>query len=1328
MLSLCSGSSGRRREARGRLQACLAFTLIGVLLDAPEAWALDPNRAITQYVRDMWLRNDGLPDGEINAIAQTADGYLWLGTRRGLVRFDGNRFRVFTSADTPAMSSSNVWGLAPAADGGLWFTTFGGVVHRSGDGHLAVYDAKQGLHVPNTMTVAETPGGCVWVGLGQGGITCLKDGRFTQRPIQPQPVMVRAFAQSASGVLWAATPQGIIRVQGETSRYYGQPQGLASVDTSAICVDRHGTVWAGTRAGLAKLEGERFRMFTVADGLSDDRVRAVLADRDDNLWIGTQNGLNRLTRGRIGALSREGGLSDNIVLALAEDREGSIWVGTSAGLNRLRAGVFTPVGRPEGLPNEDVRVVCAGKSGLYTITNEQGLLEVLPNGGVRVVVARESFPFQVGSVLEGPDGSLWIGGPGVVYRLRDGKIERVPIAEGSITPQFVDAGGPVVIQARPDGLRQVWRVSQGTPVPLLPSPLRGVSRVRADAKGVLWLNTADGILRKAASGDRLFGPADGLSDPVITGLDVDPEGDVWIGMRSSLVRIRGERVFAFSARHGVPAEAPSHMRSDGLGHLWVAWDGGIFRVPITELDEVAGGREKAVTVSPYGTADGLRSITVSWVTGGSSRGPDGRLWFATSRGLVSVDPAAVKRNEVPPRVYVEDLVGDGTPVVGGRIPAGTDRIEIRYTGLSFLAPHQVQFQYRLDGHDRDWVDGGTRRVAYYNGLRPRKYVFHVKAANADGVWSQGEAALAFELLPTWYQTWVFYGLCLLAMGAGAYGIYFWRMSQVRDRARELARRVEERTADLHKEVQEHERTERKLQEEAAERRRAEEEAHANADKLARSNADLRDNQAALERENQERRRAEEEAGRERDLLHALMQNSPDLIYFKDANSSYTRINAAHAEALGLAGPEQAIGRSDADFHPAELARGVRDEERALMTAGRALAGEVEHDARRDRYYLTTKVPLRDASGRVSGLVGISRDITARKKAEEKLEQDLGTFLGIVKEVAQGDLTRRGAEGDDTLGRIAHSMNEMLDGFSEILAEMRDAAFSVSSSATEILTAATEIAKGAQFGSDEVHTTSSAIEQMAVSMARVSQNADHSAEAASQVLEHVRTSEHSVSATTHSMGTIDAAVGATAEKMALLQERSRKVFEIIELIDEISSQSNLLSLNAAIEAAHAGEAGRVFGVVADEIRRLADSSKQATEEANQIVEGIVEETRAVLAAMENAMAQVKEGRSLAEQAQRSLQEIQMLVQQSAQLSGLISTASREQTLATETVAQSMQAITSLTHQSAAGAKEATTTVRYLVQLSEHLTEAVSRFRIEEGAGARPSQPGASDRVS
>jgi twitching motility protein PilJ len=514
----------------------------------------------------------------------------------------------------------------------------------------------------------------------------------------------------------------------------------------------------------------------------------------------------------------------------------------------------------------------------------------------------------------------------------------------------------------------------------------------------------------------------------------------------------------------------------------------------------------------------------------------------------------------------------------------------------------------------------------------------------------------------------------------------------------------QRTTDLQNEVVERQEAQRLLEVQTKEARDY-------ATQLAQTNVELEDKREAVERENVERRRAEAFASRERDLLHALMDNIPDLIYFKDTRSRLTRVNRAHAALLGVAVPSDAEGHTDAEFLPGAFAHQSAADEKALFATGQPVVGRLEHEARSGRWLLSSKVPIRGESGEITGLVGISKDVTERKVAEERLAQELAAFREVVDEASHGDLTRRGLEGQETVGQISQAVNLMLESFSHIVLEVRDTAFSVSTSSSQILATATQIAKGAELGNDQVHETSVSVEEMAASMAQVSLSADASAERARKILEHVEASDRAVDAAYRGMNKINSAASETANKMKLLEARSREVFGIIDLIEEVASQSKLLSLNAAIEAAHAGEAGRGFAVVADEVGRLAETSTQATRQVSGRIDAIVAETQEALTAIRNAMREVKEGLALSEQARQSLQNISTLVRTSADVSMEIAAASREQTRATERVASAMVVIADFTKASALGAGETSQAVRGLVQLSGELNQALSRFKID-----------------
>ncbi|HSF24872.1 MAG TPA: methyl-accepting chemotaxis protein [Blastocatellia bacterium] len=463
-----------------------------------------------------------------------------------------------------------------------------------------------------------------------------------------------------------------------------------------------------------------------------------------------------------------------------------------------------------------------------------------------------------------------------------------------------------------------------------------------------------------------------------------------------------------------------------------------------------------------------------------------------------------------------------------------------------------------------------------------------------------------------------------------------------------------------------------------------------------------------------RKRADEALRRSEEKYRTILESIEDGYYEVDLGGNLTFFNDPVCKLHGYS-PDELKGMNNRDYMDPEVARNVHKEFNRVFRTGEP-SGEFSYSINRkdgEKRYVEASISLvRSADGEPKGFRGIIRDVTERRRLKESFERSMDEFLSIASRVSEGDLTSRGAEGDDTLGRVVQSVNKMLDHFSTMLTEVKQIGLSVSSSATEILAAAEQIAVGSQRQADEITNTSSAVEEMAASMNQVSRNAEASAEAARRALEMAEHGDKSVRDTSEAMSRIDSAVLQTSDKMRLLGARSSEISEIIDLINDIAAQTNLLALNAAIEAAHAGDAGLGFSVVAEEIRKLAERSARATKDVASLIKSIQSETSEALLAMEAGMNEVKGGSSLASQASRALQDISAAVRQSSELIEEISAASDEQARVTSNLAGAMQTISSITLETSAGAHETAQTIQGMVGLSERLNRAISQFRVKD----------------
>ncbi len=796
---------------------------LGLLLGVPhQASALDPTKAITQYLQDIWQTQDGLPQNTITAIAQTPDGYLWLGTREGLIRFDGARFTVFDSSTTPEITQDQVLSLLADRQGRLWIGTWGGGLVRLEGGRFTRFSSEDGLPGDLIATIFEDRQGRLWVGTDGTGLARADAGtgsnpemgkpqRFVAEPSRGAlGLSIRDIAEDDSG-LWVATDAGLARLDPNgTLVSFGPAEGLSRTSVRSLLRDRSGTLWVGTDLGLNRYRDGKFTVMTKADGLSHNVIVSLVEDADGAIWIGTDGGgINRWLKGALTSFTSRQGLSNDSILSMFEDREGSLWIGTNlGGLNRLKNGRVTPFSKREGLSHDYIRAIYEDRQGTLWVGTEGGGLNRLRDGQVTTFTTKDGLSNDiVFAIIEDREGSLWIGTDNGLTRLRNGRFDVFHAENGmsndSVLALHEDRAGTLWIGTYAGGLNQykdgrftAYTTKQGLSHDT-------VNVILEDRAGSLWIGTRGGGLNRFKDGQfTAFTTKDGLSDDLVFALHEDRNGSLWIGTYGGgLSRLKDGRFSAVTERQGLFDNVVHRIIEDGGGDVWMSSNRGIFRVEKRALDQVADGKQPSLAHVAYGVIDGMRNPECNGGANAGTMTRAGLIWFPTIEGLAAINPDQVRQpiNRLVPPVVIEEVLVDNRIAASPgevRLPAEAQTLEVHFTALSLIAPGAVRFRYRLEGLENDWVNAEGRRTAYYSKLPPGDYRFRVIAANNDGLWNMEGAALQVSVAPLLYESWWFRGsVVLVSLLAGSL-FYRVRVRRLTRQKAALERTVAERTSAL----------------------------------------------------------------------------------------------------------------------------------------------------------------------------------------------------------------------------------------------------------------------------------------------------------------------------------------------------------------------------------------------------------------------------------------------------------------------------------------------------------------------------------------------------
>jgi signal transduction histidine kinase/ligand-binding sensor domain-containing protein/DNA-binding response OmpR family regulator len=783
-----------------------AIFLLSPLQYGNLVFALNPDKSITQYNQEVWQSKDGLPHNHIQSILQTRDGYIWVGTEEGIVRFDGARFTVFDKTNTEAITVNSVWALNESRDGNLWIGTRGGLI-RFKDGKFSSY--KNRSETINCIYEAEDEK--LWVGTSTGLLSLRGEQltKFTTKDGLPNE-FINSVVQDEEGTLWIGTDGGgLSRFKDGKFRTYTMDDGLPSNSIVLIYLDRAGNLWIGTTAGLSRFKDGRFKTYTTRDGLSNNTIHSIYEDRERSLWIGTTGGLNRYREGRFSSYTTKEGLPNNIVDSIYEDRDGNLWIGTNGGgLVSFKEGKFDLFTSKEGVAGDLVWTVYGDRAGTVWIGSQDGLSQFKDGKFVTYTTQQGLLTNSVRSLGETRDGSVWVGtSGGGLNRFKDGKImtytTRDGLAGDDVRAIYEDREGNLWLGTKGGGLN-LFRDGKFTAY----TAREGLSSnsvyfIHQDRTGVLWLAALDGGLVRFKDGRfRSYSVNDGLPSNTVFTLYEDNDGVLWIGTKEGLARFKDGKFSTFTMKQGLIDDIIWSILEDDLGYLWLTCNKGVSRVSKGKLEDLFDGKIDSIAPVVYTMSDGLKSHEFSAVQQSSAwKSRDGRLWFGTYKGLAVIDPKNIKINEKLPPIYIEQFFVDKRaidPRVTVELPPGSGELEFWYTGLSFTAPEKVNFKYMLEGFDKHWVDAGTRRIAYYTNIPPGNYRFRVIACNNDGVWNEAGASFKFYLKPRFYQTYWFYSLCLLGSVFSGAGLFRLRIRQLKGRQTELALLVDERTKELQK--------------------------------------------------------------------------------------------------------------------------------------------------------------------------------------------------------------------------------------------------------------------------------------------------------------------------------------------------------------------------------------------------------------------------------------------------------------------------------------------------------------------------------------------------
>ncbi len=809
-----------------RISSRRAAIALGLLIASCRcAFALDPSLDISQYAHTAWKVREGSFKGIIQAIAQTPDGYLWLGTEFGLLRFDGEKNVPWQPPTGEQLPSNNIISLLAARDGTLWIGTFEGLASWK-DGKLIHFRELVGQHVTalledregtvwagawapgglceihsggvrchgedgslgfGVLSLYEDSGGNLWAG-AQSGLWRWKPGLPKRYPM-PDPIPdIHTLIEADNRALLISMPNGIRQFVDGKAETYALPGIRTEFKPTKLLRDRDGGLWIGTAdRGLLHLHQGGLDMLAQSDGLSGDYIESLFEDREGDIWVSTKNGLDRFRDFAVPTISDKQGLSDATVRSVLSAKDGSVWLGTSGGLNRWSNGQITIYrSRRDRLLTRP-----AGRIGAHEVTDSG-----LPEGG--------------GSLFQDDRGRIWVFTYRGVAYFENGRFTSVRSLPGGFVHSVVgDRTGNLWISNH-DGLfhlpagnlveRLPWAKAGGTPDVAL-------SLSSDPAQGGVWLGFYRGGVAYFKDGQirASYKASDGLGKGMAAYVQLDRDGALWAATEGGLSRVKKGSVSTLTSKNGLPCDTVHWAMEDDDHSYWLYLACGLVRIERTQLDAWVFDPMRKIQATVFDSSDGVRNRSLDIdVSPQVAKTADGRLWFLPGDGVSFIDPHRLPFNKLPPPVHVEQVMADGKTywqnLTGNasslqpRLPPLVRDLTIDYTALSLVDPKKVRFRFKLEGQDRDWREVVNVRQVQYSNLAPGSYRFRVTASNNSGVWNEQGVSLDFSIAPAYWQTRWFVALCVAAFMGLLWALYQLRLRQLaRQFNMTLDARVGERT-------------------------------------------------------------------------------------------------------------------------------------------------------------------------------------------------------------------------------------------------------------------------------------------------------------------------------------------------------------------------------------------------------------------------------------------------------------------------------------------------------------------------------------------------------